>query len=85
MHDRCLCSYLFFVADASRGRTSWEAGVSREFYSRNVLTTLFSNLLRGENNFPENRFEFEPCATEKLDLRARSFNLPLAVAGRMRI
>jgi len=64
----------------------WRAmGASRKFYSRNVLTTLFSNLPRGENNFPENRFEFEPCATEKLDLRARSFNLPPAVAGRMRI
>jgi len=33
----------------------------------------------------QSRFEFVPCATEKLDLRARSFNLPLAAAGRMRI
>jgi len=79
MHDRFLWTH--HVA----GKPWRATDASREFYSRNVLTTLFSNLPRGENNFPENRFEFEPCATEKLDLRARSFNLPPVVAGRMRI
>lgn len=72
------------------GRATWQdvaKSVARVLFTKRSDNFILELTIyaRGENNFPENRFEFEPCATKKLDLRARSFNLPLTVAGRMRI
>jgi hypothetical protein len=79
-------------AEASRGPRGLgpggrvQAGRAQVLFTKRSDNFILELGTRGEKiTSRQSRFEFVPCATEKLDLRARSFNLPLAAAGRMRI
>jgi len=71
MHAVAFCGGATWITRTSGDQE--ERRVARKFYSRNVLTTLFWNLAREENNFPAEQIRIRAVRYEEIGFTRSQF------------